>query len=198
MRKQMVGATFIVAVALGAAACGGPSPTSTATGDTTGTTRAAGQSAMNTLVEKPGVSVTRPEVIREIPISDLPDEMRMEAGRLGLTDDESNCVDSTVYDYISGAGATADQTAQVTALGSAVTACVDQDRIAQLITRQVRVANVMITDAQAECIDAEVRNADPEALAVFLGAYTYDGAGVPEMQAPFIASFSSACNLVLG
>jgi hypothetical protein len=83
----------------------------------------------------------------------------------------------------------------VTALGSAVTVCVDHARIAQLITRQVRASNVRITDAQAECINAEVLNADQGSLAVFLGAFTYDGSGVPELQAPFVTSFTTACQL---
>jgi len=192
--NQRMAVVIGVVLALGAGACGGTTP---ATTDpiASGTTPSSRPSAMDTLAEKPAVSVTRPSAARDIPIGDLPDEMRLENGRLGINEDEGKCVDTVVYDWVNGPDASTDETVRVAALGSAVVACVDQPRIARLIATQVRVTTPGITVAQADCVEGEIGNSDPEALAVFLGAFTYGGSGVPELQLPFITSFTTACEL---
>jgi len=194
MNQRMAVVIGVVVLALGAGACGGTTP---ATTDpiASGTTPASRPSAMDTLAERPTVSVAKPPTARDIPISDLPDEMRLEPGRIGINEDEGKCVDTAVYEWLNGPDASTDEAIRVAALGSAVTACVDQPRVAKLITNQVRVTTPSLTVAQADCIEAEIANSDPEALAVFLGAFTYGGSGVPELQLPFITSFTAACEL---
>lgn len=194
MNQRMAVVISVLVLALGAGACGETTPTATDP-MASGTTPASRPSAMDTLAEKPTVSVTKPSTVRDIPISDLPDEMRLEDGRLGINEDEGKCVDTIVYDWLNGPETSRDETIRVAALGSAVTACVDQSRVAKLITNQVRVTTPSLTVAQADCIEAEIANSDPEALAVFLGAFTYGGSGVPELQLPFITSFTTACEL---
>lgn len=192
MNKRAAVASAVVLVAM-VAACGKTQPP---TGEmSSGTTPGSRPSAMDTLAEKPTVSVTRPPTARDIPIGDLPDEMRLEGGRIGINEDESKCVDTIVYEWLNGPDASTDEATRVTALGTAVTTCVDQARLAKLITNQVRVTTPTLTVAQADCIETEIVNSDPAALAVFLGAFTYGGSGVPAMQVPFITSFTTACNL---
>lgn len=193
MNKRVAAVALVLGLASVVAACGGTQPP---TGEmASGTTPGSRPSAMDTLAEKPTVSVTRPPTARDIPIGDLPDEMRLEGGRIGINDDENRCVDTIVYEWLNGPEASTEEATRVTALGSAITTCVDQARLATLITNQVRVTTPTLTVAQADCIEAEIVNSDPAALAVFLGAFTYGGNGVPAMQVPFITSFTTACNL---
>jgi hypothetical protein len=185
-------AIVVVALVLGAAACGSSTPTGS--GDTGGTTTVPRPSSIDTVASKPSVPVSRPAEPRDIPISDLPDEMRLNPARLGLEDSESNCVDTAVYEYLQGPGAAADETAKATALGTAVIVCVGRDEIVSSIVRQVRVDDATMTEEQAECIRNDLATSEDQALAELLGAFLYGPVGIPEMAAPFAASIEQACN----
>ena len=194
MNKRAVVALAVVLVAM-VAACGKTQPP---VGEMpAGTTPGSRPSAMDTLAEKPTVSVTKPATARDIPIGDLPDEMRLEGGRIGIDEEENKCVDTVVYEWLNGPDASADETLRVTALGTAITTCVDQARLAKLIANQVRVTMPTLNVDQVDCVETEIVNSDPAALAVFLGAYTYDGSGVPALQVPFITSFTTACKITI-
>lgn len=185
-----LGVAMLVAVASG---CGGEELADPASvGTTSGTARA---SSFDTLATRPRSSITRPEVVRQVPSREIPDRMRFDPNVLLLTAEEGNCIDTVLVDYASDPGAPTDNEALVGVLGGAITACVDQARVAQVVVKRARAEDVTLTDDVAACITEQLVEADPGALAIFLGALFFNGAGVPEMQAPFAAAIVDACGI---
>ncbi len=185
-----VGVAMLLAVASG---CGGDEaadPASVAT--TRGTARV---SSFDTLAARPRTSITRPAVVREVPSREIPDRMRFDPNLLLLTADEGNCIDTVLVDYASDPDAPTDDEALVGVLGGAITACVDQERLAQVMVKRVRAGDVTLSDDTAACITEQIVKADPDALALLLGSFFFNGAGIAEMQAPFAAAIEQACDI---
>jgi hypothetical protein len=74
-------------------------------------------------------------------------------------------------------------------------ACIDQDKLASGIVASVAEAAPELDSTQLECLETEIAGADTESLAVFLGAFIYEGPGAAEMQEPFLTALDEACSL---
>jgi hypothetical protein len=154
-------------------------------------------SGIDTVPNRPPLLVERPEEVRDVQRNALPVPLRLNLALLALSEDEGKCIYTAIQDYIQGPGAEVpvDDERMVAALGGAILVCTDQMRLANTIALTVASSQPTLTEQQVDCIRIEIELADPSALAVFLGAFTYGDTGVEEMQQPFIRSFTANCGL---
>lgn len=154
-------------------------------------------SGIDTVPNRPPLLVERPEEVRDIKTSELPVPLRLNLGLLGLSDEEGRCINTAIRDYLNGPGAVVavEDDDMVAALGGAIVVCAGQDRLAGLISATVRTSQPTLTEQQTDCIREEIEVADPAALAVFIGAFTYGDGSKLELQQPFVSSFTRACGL---
>jgi hypothetical protein len=158
-------------------------------------------SSFDTVPNLPPLLVERPEEVRDdVNMSDLPVALRLNRGMLALTEEDGHCVDTALVNYLNGAGAVyavdSDQT--VAALGGAILVCAGQDVLAGRISARVRAASPTMSDQQTDCVQEEVEVADPAALALLLGAFTYANGARVDLQQTFLTSVAKACGLPWG
>lgn len=188
----------VAALALGATACGSTT-TDTAVSTTTtaapSTTTTEKESTTTTEEEDSTTTkVTRPVKVSKIDEAELPEGTRGVGDNLGFTEEEGDCVDTVIYEYTQDPSNETDDATLSGVVGGAVAACVDQDTIAVAIVDGVRSEAPELTETQATCLENEIALADTESLAIFLGAFIYEGPGAEEIQAPFIEALDAACN----
>lgn len=154
-------------------------------------------SGIDTVPNRPPLLVERPQEVRDVKKSSLPVPLRLNLALLALSEDEGRCIYTAIEDYIQGPGADVplDDERMVAALGGAILVCTDQMKLANTIALTVASSSPTMDEQQVDCIRIEIELADPAALAVFLGAFTYGDKGVEEMQQPFIRSFTANCGL---
>lgn len=186
----------IAALALAGCISQGATPST----DGAGTTEPPGTvfpSGIDTVPNRPPLLVERASEPRDVTQSDLPAALRINMDLLGLSDDEARCINTTLVDYLNGAGAVyaVEDDVTVAALGGAILVCSDQDELAGFISAKVKGTTPNLPNQKVDCIREEIEVADPAALAVFLGAYTYAGPGMERLQEPFVQSFTAACGL---
>ena len=196
MRKAV---GYVAAGLLAIGVCSGciTQPAQTAAPGTTSPPGTVFPSGIDTIPNRPPLVAQRPEEVRDVKSSELPVALRINLALLGLSEEDGRCINTSLSDYLSGPGAVfaIDDERTVAALGGAILVCTDQDRLAGFISATVRGSKPNITDQQTDCIREEIEVADPAALAVFLGAFTYANGGMEKLQQPFIASFERACGL---
>jgi hypothetical protein len=190
----------IAALALGATACGSSGSTDTAaSSSTTAAPTSTTEKESTTTTEEDDDStttkVTKPAKVEKIDEAELPESTRDLGTGLGFTEEEEDCVDTVIYEYTQDPSNATDDATLSGVVGGAVAACVDQDTIAAAIVDSIKEAAPEITTAQADCIESEIAAADTESLAIFLGAFIYEGPGAEEMQTPFIEALDQACEL---
>ena len=119
---------------------------------------------------------------------------------LALTDEDGDCVNTALVNYLEGPGAVypvdSDQT--VAALGGAILVCTGQDVLAGRIATRVKATDPTMSDQQTDCVQEEVEVADPAALALLLGAFTYANGARVDLQQQFLTSVAKACGLSWG
>ena len=187
----------VATLALGATACGS-STTDTAASTTTAAPTTTTEEETTTTTEDEGsttTKVTKPVKVEKIDETELPEGTRGVGDNLGFTEEESDCVDTVIYEYTQDPTNETDDATLSGVVGGAVAACVDQDTIAVAIVDGIRTEAPQLTEAQATCLENEIATADTESLAIFLGAFIYEGPGAEEIQAPFIEALDEACGL---
>lgn len=188
----------IVALLL-ASGCGSEAAPTAAPGtDPPGTVYPSG---FDTVPNLPVLLVERPEEVRDdVEVSDLPVALRLNLDVLALTDEDGDCVNTALVNYLDGPGAVypvdSDQT--VAALGGAILVCTGQDVLAGRIATRVKATDPTMTDQQTDCVQEEVEVADPAALALLLGAFTYANGARVDLQQQFLTSVAKACGLSWG
>jgi len=188
----------VAALALGATACGSTTTDTAASSTTTAPSTTTTEQESTTTTEDEDsttTKVTRPVTVSKIDETELPEGTRGVGDNLGFTEEEGDCVDTVIYEYTQDPSNATDDATLSGVVGGAVAACVDQDTIAVAIVDGIRSEAPQLTETQASCLESEIALADTESLAIFLGAFIYEGPGAEEIQAPFIEALDTACGL---
>lgn len=147
-------------------------PTTTAGGSggggNTTTTKAGGSSGST----KSAPKVTKPSTVQKVEKDKLPAKTQNATNKVtGLSADESDCIDYVVFTTIESSPELADSDeALAGVVGGSIVACVPQATIASGLTGAVKEVDSSVTDTQAKCIEDDIAAADPEALAILIGA----------------------------
>ncbi len=151
-------------------------PTTTAGGGST-TTKAGGGSATTSKGGKASTAgtapkVTRPANVEKVDKSKLPSKAQKADSKLsGLSSDESDCIDFVVVTSIESDPEMATSDEQLAGLvGASIVACVPQATIASGLTEALKSVDSSITDTQASCIQGDIAAAEPDSLAILIGA----------------------------
>jgi len=202
----------VAALALGATACGS-SGTDTAASSTTAapastttekesstttekkSTTTEKESSTTTEKKSSTTKVTRPPKVEKIEASELPAGTGDIGADLGFTEEETDCVNTVIYIYAQDPANPTDDASISGLVGGAVAACVDQGTIASVLVDSIKEAAPELTATQADCIETQIATADTDSLAVFLGAFMYEGPDADTVQAPFIEALDAACGL---
>jgi hypothetical protein len=191
----------IAGLALGATACGS-SGTDTAASTTTAapasstTTTSEKETTTTTEKEKSSTTkVTKPAKVEKIDKSDLPADTPALPTDFELTSDEEDCIYTVILEYTEDPSNEVDDATLAGVTGGAMAACIDQDKLASGITASVAEAAPQLDETQLSCLEDEIAGAPTEDLAVFLGAFIYEGPGAEAMQEPFLTALDDACGL---
>jgi hypothetical protein len=186
----------VAGLALGATACG--SKTEEAAPTTTAAPTSTTEKETTTTTEKEESSttkVTKPAKVEKIDKADLPEQAQTLPSGFDITSDEEDCVYTVVYEYTQDPSNAQDDATLSGVLGGAMAACIDQNTLAAGITASVAEAAPNLDDTQLACLESEIAGTDTESLAIFLGAFIYEGEGAEELQEPFLTALDDACGL---
>lgn len=138
-------------------------------------------------------TVTKPATIEKIDKSKLPAKAQNTPKDLNLTQDESDCIDYTIYKvYLDDPSTSTDDATLAGVAGGSIAACVPQDKIAEGITAAIKSGGASLTETQLSCIKNEIATTDQQSLAVFLGVLiTQD----ETLMKPFQQALAQACNI---
>lgn len=192
----------VAGLALGATACGSSSTTDTAASTTTtaaetSTTTTEKEESTTTTEKKKSstTKVTKPAKVEKIDKADLPESAQSLPAGFELTADEEDCIYTVIFEYTQDPSNDQDDATLAGVTGGAMAACIDQDKLAAGIVDSVAEAAPELSSTQLQCLEDEIAGADTEDLAIFLGAFIYEGPGAEEMQEPFLTALDEACNL---
>lgn len=186
----------VAGLAFGATACG--SKTEEAAPTTTAAPTSTTEKETTTTTEKEESSttkVTKPAKVEKIDKAELPAAAQTLPSGFEITSDEEDCVYTVVYEYTQDPSNATDDATLSGVLGGAMAACIDQDTLAVGITNSVAEAAPNLDDTQLSCLESEIAGADTDSLAIFLGAFIYEGPGADELQEPFLTALDEACGL---
>lgn len=181
-------------VLVASAACSSTNSSSTTTTAAPATSAPATSAPKTSDTKAAGkTTVTKPATIEKIDKSKLPSKAQAAPKDLSLTQDESDCIDYTIYKVYTDDPSTGTDDATVAGIaGGAIAVCVDQGKIAEGVTAAIKSGGANLTDTQLTCIKNEIASTDQESLAIFLGVLiTQDN----DLMKPFQEALSKACNI---
>ena len=188
----------IAGLALGATACGSSGTDTAASTTAAPTSSTTTEKETTTTTEKEESSttkVTKPAKVEKIDPADLPSDTPSLPADFEITTDEEDCVYTVIYEYTQDPANAQDEATLAGVTGGAMAACIDQEKLAVGIVASVAEAAPELDATQLSCLEGEIAGADTESLAVFLGAFIYEGPGAAEMQEPFLTALDDACGL---
>lgn len=175
------------------AACSSSNNASTTTTSAAANTTTSAAKTNDTKAASGKTTVTKPATIEKIDKSKLPAKAQNKPKDLNLTQDESDCIDYTIYKVYADDPSTGTDDATLAGIaGGSIAACVPQDKIAEGITTAIKSGGTSLTETQLSCIKNEIATTDQQSLAVFLGVLiTQDDT----LMKPFQQALSQACNI---
>lgn len=196
---KKLGVLAIVGLAVGASACSSSSDNSSSTTTTAATSTTAKETTTTegddtSTTEKSTTKVTKPAKIEKIDPSELPTGAA-NVGNLDISEEEQDCVYTVLYEYSQDPSNATDDATLSGVMGGAMAACVDQGKLASIITDSVASSAPNLDSTQLSCLENEIASADTDSLALFLGSFIYEGEGAAELQQPFIEALDQACGL---
>lgn len=169
--------------------------TTTTADDEETTTTAKGSKSSTTKKAPTKTPVTKPAKNEKVDPAKLPPSASTAAKEFDLGEDETDCINTVVFEYVSDETNATDDATMSGVLGGAIAVCVDPQKIATAIVASVKQSAPNLTATQASCLEGEIAGAPTDDLALFLGSFIYEGEGADELQAPFIEALGKACNL---
>jgi len=195
--KRTLGALALGGLVLSFGAC---SKTDNAT--TTTTAAASGSTTAKTNTTKATTTgtnkITKPTKVEKVEKSKLPTKAQAADQVSGLTTDQQDCVDTAIYTTVASDPTLADNEANLAGvIGGSLVACVPQDILATGITAGIKSSSggANLTDTQVACIQQSLTTANPDGLAVVIGAAVINE---PTILAQAATELDTACGTKLG
>ncbi len=142
--------------------------------------------------------VTKPTKVEKVEKSKLPTKAQSADQVSGLSSDQQECVDYVIYTTVTENPSLADsELALAGVVGGSLVACVPQEALATGITAGIKssAGGANLTSTQESCIQQALATANPDGLAVVIGAAVINE---PSILAQAATELDAACGTKLG